>query len=116
MQVKFILEPQLRRSEFVNRAQLYEAELLKDIEPVQLSVEARQALADCNPDLPEVFNLLSPEIDSGADAAAAHLWEITVNPNSYTAVEIIELWAKEFLAARSANQSETQSEAQPPGA
>ena len=100
MQVKFILEPQLRRNEFVKRALLFEAELTKDVEPVQLSTEARHALADCNPDLPEVFLLLSPEVDRGADAEAAHLWEMQVNPNSYTASEIVELWAKEFWEAR----------------
>lgn len=112
MQVKFVLEPKLRRGEFVNRALLFEAELTREVEPVQLSVEARDALADCNPDLPEVFNLLAPDIDSGADAEAAHLWELTVNPNSYTAAEIVELWVKDFRAARSENISENISESQ----
>lgn len=105
MQVKFAIEPQLRRTEFIERALLFDAEIIKEIEPVQLSREARTLLADCNPDLPEVFKMLAPEVDMGADAEAARLWEIKINPNAYATAEIVELWAKEYSVARNDAQS-----------
>lgn len=110
MQIKFALEAQLRREEFVKRALLFEAELIKDIEPVQLSTDAREALARCNPQLPDVFLLLAPDVDSGADAETGHLWEIEVNPNAYTPAEVVEMWAKEFWAVRRQAEKQAQGE------
>ena len=100
MKVRFAIEPKLRRAEFVERAQFFEPELIREVEPAHLSKEAREYLADCNPTLPDVFTMLSPELDAGADAQAAPIWEITINPNAYATIEIIEMWAKEFGAAR----------------
>ncbi len=102
MQVKYAIEAQLRRAEFVERALFFEAEIVKEVEPVHLSTEARSFLADCNPDLPEVFKMLEP----GHDIKTAPLWQIKINPNAYATVEIIELWAKEFGAALREKQDE----------
>lgn len=96
MQVQFAINPQLRRDEFVDRALLFDAEIIKEVEPVQLSREAREALADCNPSLPSVFQMLAP----GADLEMAPLWEIKINPNAYATAEVVEMWVKEFRAAR----------------
>jgi hypothetical protein len=100
MQVRLTLDAALRREEFVDRAQLFPAELVFDVEPHVLSVAARDALAQCNPDLPDVFDMLSPDTDRGADADAGRLWAMKFNPNSYAVSEVVEIWAKEFLAAR----------------
>lgn len=100
MQVRFAIEPQLRRDEFVERAQFFEPELVREVEPAHLSKEAREYLAVCNPTLPQVFNMLAPASDASGDASNASIWEITINPNAYATLEIIEMWAKEFGAAR----------------
>ena len=105
MQVRFAIDPDLRRADFVERAQLFAAESTLDVEPHQLSETARESLALCNPDLPEVFDLLSPVADVGPDAEAGRLWAITISPNAYTSAEIVEMWAKEFLAARSSEDA-----------
>lgn len=101
MQVRFAIEPQLRRAEFVERAQFFEPELVREVEPAHLSKEAREYLALCNPTLPQVFNMLAPfdvADDAAGDVSNAPVWEITINPNAYATLEIIEMWAKEFGA------------------
>ena len=99
MQVKFALDPSMRRSAFVNGALLFPPEMIHELEPVQVSTEARDLLAVCNPDLPDVFNMLAPSVDSGADADVGRLWQIKENPNAFTTPEIVEMWAREYQAA-----------------
>ena len=105
MQVKFALDPSMRRISFVNGALLFPPEMVHELEPVQVSSEARELLATCNPDLPEVFNMLAPSLDSGADADAGRLWQIKETPNGFTTAEIVELWAREYKAAQGDDQS-----------
>lgn len=102
MQIRFALQYALRRGEFVGRALLFSPILQQDLEPHLLSEEGREALAQCNPDLPEIFDLLMPVVDGGADADSRNLWELKLNPNAYTAAEICEMWVRDFVAARDA--------------
>ena len=101
MQVRFAIDHDLRREEFVERAQFFPVVFTLDVEPHQLSQAAREALALCNPDLPDVFELRSPLAGAGPDTETGRLWAILVNPNAYTVPEVVEMWTKEFLAARS---------------
>lgn len=105
MQVKFALEPTMRRGAFVNGALLFPLEMIHELEPVQVSPEARELLATCNPDLPEVFNMLAPSVDTGADDEAGSLWQIKENPNAFTTAEIVEMWVREYNSARGDDQN-----------
>ena len=96
MQIRYAIDYDLRREEFVQRAQLFPAIVTAEVELHQLSQTARESLALCNPDLPELYELLAPDADSDADAG--HLWKLRINPNAYSVAEITELWAKEFSA------------------
>ena len=98
MQVRYALNYDLRREEFVQRAQLFPASVTADVELHVLSQPAREALAICNPDLPELYELLAPDADDAADAG--HLWQLRINPNAYSTAEIVEMWAKEWHAAQ----------------
>ncbi len=100
MQIRYAIDYDLRRAEFVQRAQLFPAIVTADVELHQLSLPARESLALCNPDLPELYELLAPDADSDADSDAdtGHLWKLRINPNAYSVAEIVELWAKEFSA------------------
>jgi hypothetical protein len=98
MQVQFALETELRRDEFVHRALHFPPVLTLDVEPHQLSPQAREALAQCHPELPDVFPLLAARSEIGIENAK--LWEITVNPNAYAAAEVVEMWARDFNATR----------------
>jgi hypothetical protein len=105
MQVKFALDPTMRRATFVNGALLYPPEMIHELEPVQVSPEARELLAVCNPDLPDVFSMLAPAVDTGADDEAGRLWLIKENPNAFTTAEIVEMWVREYQTESGNDQS-----------
>jgi hypothetical protein len=96
MQVQFALEEELRRDEFVLRALLFPPVVTLDVEPHQLSLQAREALAQCHPELPDLFLLLASKAEIGVENAK--LWEIPVNPNAYAPAEVVEMWTKDFTA------------------
>ena len=96
MQVRYALNYDLRREEFVQRAQVFPATVTAEVEPHVLSQPAREALAICNPDLPELYELLAP--DAEVDGAG-HLWQLRINPNAYSVAEVVEMWAKELQVA-----------------
>lgn len=106
MQIRFAIDYNLRRTEFVEREQLFPPVMTLEVQPHQLSLAARGALAVCNPELPELFELLAPQNDDSPGADTGHLWNIKINPNTYSPQEIVEFWAKEFNAARAAANDE----------
>jgi hypothetical protein len=95
MQIRFAINAELRRKEFVERALLHPSVLTLDVEPHVLTEPARAALAHCNPTLPDIFDLPAQKTAAPAPLEAAQLWAISVSPNAYAAAEITEMWAKE---------------------
>lgn len=106
MQVKLSVVPEIRYSEFVHRALLFPSTITLEVEPHQLSEPARAALAIAHPELPDLFELLAP----GTTKADGKLWKINVNPNAYTAGEVVEMWTKEFMDAQQSPQEQAAQE------
>ena len=106
MQVQFSLDPALRREEFVQRALLFPPVITLDVEPHQLSLTAREALALCHPELPEVYAL----VEAGEEAGTENLWKLKVNPNAYASAEIVEMWAKDYFEGRRWQSADTTDE------
>ena len=106
MQVQFSLDPTLRREEFVERALLFPPVITLDVEPHQLSLPAREALAQCHPDLPEIYTLRAPGEADGSEI----LWKLPVNPNAYAPAEIVEMWAKDYHDAGRGQRADTADE------